>query len=211
MRPITVWLFGSLGALSIVAPTPSHAAIIRQSFELTVTGFGFRSGDNPDPASINLPPIGTQGGGSYIYDEANLNYINSPSYPVGYYLGRPGKIAFSDFSINFFNHTYTEQISLNSRIGEIFLFDRTPSGQHTPRTLILDTSDGATIVGIVGSIFSYTPAPSTVNGIIGSAIGTLRYTDAEPIPEPPASELSTVFALGVGWFYHRKRATQRNS
>lgn len=210
MRPTTALLLGSLGVLLNVAPMPSNAAIIRQDFELTVTRSSSPQGDNTDPTSINLPLIGTKGFGSYIYDESQLNYVNEPSYPMGYYLGRPGKIAFSDFSLDLFNHIYTERIPLNSRIGEIFLFDRTPSGQYMLQNLVLDASDGGTIVTIIGNTFGYNPTVSAATGIIGSAGGTLRYTDAKPVPEPRVSVLPTVFALGLGWFYHRKRTAQRN-
>ena len=207
MRPITAWLLGSLSVLWIVAPTPSDAAVIRQNFELTVTSLGYRPGDAP--STVPLPLIGTKGTGSFAYDEANINYIDNPSYPVGYYLGRPGRIAFSDFSLNFFDRTYTKGIPIQSRIGEIFLFDRTSSGQYMPQNLVFDTSDGSSIVTIIGNTFSYTPVPSAENGAISSAIGTLRYTDSEPVPEP-SSAIVPFLALGMGWLCHRRQTARKN-
>lgn len=214
MRPMTAWFLGSLGVLWIGASTPSYAAIIRQNLELTVTTVNSPSSNPPDPilSNLPLPSIRTKGFGSYTYDESQINYVNEPTYyPVGYYLGRPGRIAFSDFSLDFFNRTYTQRVNNRTRIGEIFLFNRTPSGQYTPQDPFFDTSESGTTLSIGSGFFTYYPASpfTTSASATGSASGTFLLTSAEPIPEPPASALSTIFALGLGWFYHRKRSARR--
>ncbi|MGV0028240.1 hypothetical protein [Phormidesmis priestleyi] len=216
MRPIHAWLLGSLGALSIAAPTPGHAATIRQNFELTVNSVRLPSSNPPDPILSNLllPSIGTKGFGSYTYDESQIKYVNDPvNYPVGYYLGSPGRIAFSDFSLNFFDRTYTQQIYNRTRIGEIFLFDRTPSGQYTPQNYspFFDTSKDGTTLSIGGGSFTYYPASpfTTSTTVTGSASGTFRFTDAEPVPEPSFT-IVPFFALGLGWLCQRKRTAQKS-
>lgn len=216
MRPMTAWFLGSLGVLWIGASTPSYAAVIRQNFELTVTDLGYRPGD--DPSTAPLPPIGTRGTGSFTYDEADIHYIDEPhAYPIGYYLGYPREIGFRNFSIDFYGQHFTELNHLNSRIGDFFLFDKTPSGHYTPNDMVLETVNGYKSfiytsrysLGADGHGFGYTPIP-TVHSGLGSANGILRFTDAEPIPDPPASALSTVFALGLGWFYHRRRTARKS-
>jgi hypothetical protein len=214
MRPITAWLLGSLGVLWIVVPTPSNAATIRQNFELTATSVRLPAIAPPDPTLSNLPlpAIGTKGSGYYTYDPSEIKYVNDPvNYPTGYYLGAPGKIAFSDFSLDFFNRTYTQRVNNRTRIGEIFLFDRTPTGQYTPQNPFFDTSEDGTTPSIGGGFFTYYPAsPFTTNpSATGSARGTFQLTDAEPVPEPSYA-IVPFLALGMGWLCQRKRTAQKN-
>lgn len=214
MRLITAWLLGFLGVLTVTS-TSSNAAILRQSFALTVTRVTPPSVESPDPALNNLPlpGIGTQGRGSFTYDESQLNYMNQPvSYPVGYYLGRPGNIAFLDFSLDFFGRTYTEWTSGQGRIGQFLLFDRTESGQYIPQALFVDAIEGGTTVRILDQFLTYYPASPFLYSpsVIGSASGTFRYTDLEVVPEPPTAAIASFLALGMGWLYDRKRRARRN-
>ena len=210
MRPITVWLFGSLSVFLIAAPTPSNAAIIRQNFELTVTNV-LPPANQPDSSLSNfpLPAIGTKGFGSYTYDESQLNFSKEFSvYEDTYSLGVLGKIAFLDFSLDFFNRTYTERVGNRTRIGEIFLFNRTSSGQFTPQNPFFDTAADGTTISIGAGGFTYYPASpfTTSASVTGSAGGTFSLTDAEPVPEPPFSAIVPVLALGLGCLCQRKRA-----
>ena len=215
MRLISAWLTGSLGALSIGAPLPGNAATIRQNFEITITQVTPPVLESPNPAFNNLPlpEVGTQGRGSFTYDESKLSFVKEFSYYQDTYaLGVPGKIDFADFSLEFFNRTYTQWTSGQSRIGQYLLFNRTLTGQYTPRSLLLDAIKDGTTVRILDSFIAYYPASPFVYSpsATGSACGTFRFTDVEPVPEPSASALSTVFTLGLGWFYHRKRAARRS-
>ncbi|NDJ17382.1 hypothetical protein [Myxacorys almedinensis] len=211
------WLFSSLGVLLIVAPNPASAAIFRQNLELTVTRIESASQGQADSPlnKLPLPPIGSKGLGSYTYDESQLNYINQPTaYPIGYYLGRPGAIAFSDFSLNFFNRNYTQLTYVGTRIGEFLLYDRTPAGQYTPQSLYLSTTDDTSVVRIIGDLFIYRPGSVNVPGDIGAVnyvSGTFSFTDAEPIPEPPATAIVPIFGLGLGWLYQRTQARRRSA
>ncbi len=106
MRLISAWLTGFLGALSIVAALPGNAATIRQNFEITVTQVTPPVLESPNPAFNNLPlpEVGTQGRGSFTYDESKLNFVKELSYYQDTYaLGVSGKIDFADFSLDFFN------------------------------------------------------------------------------------------------------------
>gem|GEM_PF-3763563 len=64
-------------------------------------------------------------------------------------------------------------------------------------------------LGADGHGFSYTPIP-TVHSGLGSANGILRFTDAEPIPEPHSYAFTTVFVLGVVWFTHCRRTARKS-
>lgn len=222
MRPITAWLLKSLGVLLVIAPHPVSAAVLRQSFEITVTSVRPPNLSNqtnfaPPPETqalysalnaLPVPSIGTKGLGSYTYDESQLNFAREFSpYEDTYTLGRPGKIAFLDFSLNFFNRTYTQLFYLPSRIGEFFTYTRTSTGQYLPQSLNLLTSDGTSVLttlGGGGNFFNYRPGPVNLAGVnsVFSVSGTLRFTDVEAIPEPSA--IVPVVALGLGWLYRRK-------
>ncbi|MBW4540635.1 MAG: hypothetical protein KME43_16020 [Myxacorys chilensis ATA2-1-KO14] len=218
MRSLTAWLLNSLGLLLIVAPIPSYAATIRQNFELTVTRVTPPSTvnpSNPDLSNLPLPAIGTKGQGSFIYDESQLTLDQESIYQEYYYLGRRGSIAFSDFSLDFFNRTYTGVGSSQARGTPFFLFTRNAAGQYTPDSPYFDTSEAGVQLGatvrFIGQSFYYYPASIAVNNPsdIGSADGTLQFTEAEVVPEPPASAIAPVLALGMGWFYHRRRTARR--
>ncbi|KAM3106173.1 hypothetical protein [Phormidesmis sp. 146-33] len=207
MHPITTWLLSALGVL-LIAPTPINAATIRQNFELTVNRVTPPSLESPDPALNNLPlpEIGTQGRGSFTYDESKLTFVKELSvYRDTYALGVPGRIDFADFSLDFFNRTYTQWTSGQSRIGQYLLFNRTPSGQYTPQSLLLDAVKDGTTVGILDSFIAYYPASPFVYSpsVMGSASGTFRFTDAEPVPEPSFA-IVPVLVLGLGWLSQRK-------
>lgn len=218
MRPITTWLLKSLGVLLVVAPHPVSAAVLRQNFEITVTSVRPPNLSNqtnfaPPPESqalysalnaLPVPPIGTKGLGSYTYDESQLNFAREFSlYEDTYTLDSPGKIAFLDFSLNFFNRTYTQLFYLPSRIGEFFTYTRTSTGQYIPQSLNLLTSDGTSVLTTGGgeNFFNYRPGPVNLAGVssVFGVSGTLRFTDVEAIPEPSAAAIVPVVALGLWW------------
>lgn len=211
MRPITIWLLNSLGFLLIGAPTSSNAAVLRQHFEVTVTGtteISSMRGDNPyvDLRDSAVPPIGTKGLGSYTYDESQINYYAEEPcqpfnvcYPSGYYLGKPRMIALSDLSIDFFNRSYT-RLSFGSRNDRVFiLYNRTSTGQYVPESLSFQTSDGPTRL-IIGTDIRYM-APYFLKDVTG----TFRFTNVERVPEPSSLAIVPVVALGLGCLWHRKR------
>jgi hypothetical protein len=214
MRLTNACLLSFLSALCLAAPTPSNAATIRQNFELTVTRVTPPSVESPDPALRNLPlpEVGTQGQGSFIYDESKLTFVKELSiYQDTYALGLVGKIDFIDFSLNFFDRTYTQWTSGQSRVGQYLLFNRTPSGQYTPQNLLLDAVKDGTTVRILDNFIVYYPASpfTTSSTVTGSASGTFRFTDAKSVPEP-SSAIAPFFALGIGLLYQRKRTARKD-
>ncbi len=222
---ITLCLSTSIGALLVAAATPAHAELFRQDFELRVnqTQPATDYSDKPyieagiDPAYKNLPPppIGTVGRGYFVYDTANINYVDShPSSDItvrNYFLQPNGNPAFSDFSLNFFNRTYTQTIAdSNSRSGNYLYFERNAAGQYTPTDLFLATSDGSSVIRFYGiqsnqGGFRYRPGPQGYDySFVNSASGSIVFSAPEPVPEPPTT-IAASLAIGFGYLFHRRR------
>lgn len=235
MRPITAWLLGSVGVFWLAAPPPGNAAVFRQNFEITVDRFTPPDLTIPTffdprlPEAIKLlpalnalpvPPIGTKGFGSYTYDESQLKLSREFSASQDtYVLGElGGKIAFSDFSINFFDHIYTQRTFVPSRIGEFLTYTRTSTGQFVPQSLNIRTFDDTSVVSVLGSgtgsdnFFTYRPGPVDflLPSNVNSVSGIFRFTNAEPVPEPSFATIPAL-ALGLGWLFCRKWTAQKNS
>jgi hypothetical protein len=193
-------------AFLVLLPLRStYAAIVTQGLELTVDNITRESfTDQPGPT------IGVKGIGSFTYDDSQIQY-RAPSdryiFPTGYYLDEPNGV-----SLNFFGRTYNRVSSLgfSGRVGTYVSFARSSSGAFTPQDFQFtaeqspDTS-GASILMIRSDRFSYT-------GDYGWGSGNTRLTEqSEAVPEPFNPEIVSVFALGLGWAFQRRRSRIRRS
>lgn len=206
MRYLVPCLFSFSGVFLIVAVSPSRAAILKQNFEITATSPPFIVREAQPGAAQNavFPAIGTTGFGSFVYNESQINFGNNPNAPANYYLRIPD---LSEFSLNFFNRTYTQVSSLPSRVGGFVSFDRNTAGQFTPRSLYAGVSDSDSGLVINGSTFSYGQGNENY---FGSVNGTFRFTESEPIPEPTTAIASSL-AAGFGYLFQHRRKHKRQS